>query len=173
MFFIFICVRQQCEDLLHGRCKPDHQVLWGWCCWLLQTQSRWWWGLGELLLFTCTGTQRPADFRNETNINVDIQVTFSKAQMPEEVMRRMGSVPRLLHLLPFSLLSFSLLMCQTVHIYSLPSIFIHLCRVIEALLGQHIPPRPASVRWHKWFGATQFAVVDTLVPQMRRRFWMA
>jgi len=39
-------------------------------------------------------------------------VTFSKAQMPEEVMRRMGSVPR----------------------------------VIEALLGQHIPPRPASVR---------------------------
>ena len=34
-------------------------------------------------------------------INVVAQVTFSKAQMPEEVMRRMGSVPRFFHLYSF------------------------------------------------------------------------
>lgn len=82
-------------------------------------------------------------------INFDVQVTFSKAQMPEEVMRRMGSVPRSCHFYSFHSGSLCRYFCQKFHIlYISPSgfIVIHFLRVIEALLGQHIPPRPASVR---------------------------
>ena len=46
-------------------------------------------------------------------------------------------------------------------------ISISLFRVIEALLGQHIPPRPASVRWHKWCGAIQSVTMDSGLP-----FWV-
>ena len=48
--------RQQRADLLHWWRKSDHQVHWGWCCRLFQTQSLWWWSLGRLFKCTNNGT---------------------------------------------------------------------------------------------------------------------
>ena len=161
--------RQQRADLLHGRRKSYHQVHRGWRCWLLQTQSGWRWGLGEL----CVA------FAGNPKLILMPRWPLVRHKCQRRWWGGWGVCPG--YSIPCStlvvvhscLLSFHYCYrchCQFSYLfYSFILIFIYLLRVIEALLGQHIPPRPASVRWHEWYGAIQFAGVDTIMPWYEKR----